>query len=160
MVESLPAPHLHKQTGMMRSLHTSCRPGWVFFELHTQKQTTSRCHTTKNAETLQDGCAGLQDPHTSPVQIFYVLPAWKVKVLVAQWCPTLCDPIDCSLPGSSVHGIFQARILEWIAIPFSRGSSWPRDRIWVSCITGRFFTIWATWEWVSNDISNSSLLYY
>ena len=47
--------------------------------------------------------------------------------LVAQSCPTLCDPMDCSLPGSSVHGIFQARVLEWVAISFSRGSSWPRD---------------------------------
>ena len=44
----------------------------------------------------------------------------KVKMLVAQSCPTLCDPIDCSLPGSSVHGILQARILEWVAIAFSR----------------------------------------
>ena len=50
-----------------------------------------------------------------------------VKVLIAQLCPTLCNPMDCSLPGSSVHGIFQARILEWVAIPFSRGSSGPRD---------------------------------
>ena len=56
-----------------------------------------------------------------------------------QSCPTLCDPLDCSLPGSSVHGTFQARILEWIAISFSRGSS-PRDRIHVSCIAGSFFT--------------------
>ena len=54
--------------------------------------------------------------------------------------------MDCSLPGSSVHGILQARILEWVAIPFSRGSSWPRDWTWVSCIAGRFFTIWATRE--------------
>ena len=46
---------------------------------------------------------------------------------VAQSCPTLCDPIDCSPPGSSVHGIFQARVLEWVAISFSRGSSQPRD---------------------------------
>ena len=46
---------------------------------------------------------------------------------VAQWCPTLCDPINCSLSASSIHGIFQARILEWVAISFSRGSSWPRD---------------------------------
>ena len=46
-----------------------------------------------------------------------------VSVLLAQSCPTLCDPIDCSLPGSSVHGILQARILEWAAIAFSRGSS-------------------------------------
>ena len=52
--------------------------------------------------------------------------------------------MDCSPPGSSVHEILQARILEWVAIPFSRGSSWPRDQIWVSCIAGRFFTIWAT----------------
>ena len=52
------------------------------------------------------------------------------------------DPMDCSPPGSSVHGILQARILEWVAIPFSRGSSWPRDWTCVSCIAGRFFTIW------------------
>ena len=59
----------------------------------------------------------------------------------AQSCPTLCNPMDCSPPGSSVHGILQARILEWIAIPFSRGSSHPRDRAWVSCIASGFFTI-------------------
>ena len=59
---------------------------------------------------------------------------------VAQSCPTLCDPMDCSLPGFSVHGIFQARVLEWVAISFSRGSSRPRDRTWVSCIAGRHFT--------------------
>ena len=50
---------------------------------------------------------------------------------------TLCDPMDCSLPGSSVHGILQARILEWVAIPFSRGSSQSRDQTQVSCIAGR-----------------------
>ena len=60
--------------------------------------------------------------------------------------PTLCNPMDCSLPGSSVHEIFQARILEWVAIPFSRGSSQPRDWTQVSCITGEFFTTWATRE--------------
>ena len=49
-------------------------------------------------------------------------------------------------PGSSVHEILQARILEWVAIPFSRGSYWPRDRTCISCIAGRFFTIWATRE--------------
>ena len=51
----------------------------------------------------------------------------KVKVLVPQLCPTVCDPMDCRSPGSSVHGILQARILEWVAMPFSRGSSQPRD---------------------------------
>ena len=57
------------------------------------------------------------------------LSAWSV----AQSCPALCDLMDCSPPGSSIHGVFQARILEWVAISFSRGSTWPRDRIHVSC---------------------------
>ena len=65
---------------------------------------------------------------------------------VAQSCPTLCDPMDYSLPGSSVHGIFQAIVLEWIAISFSRGSSQPRDWTQVSRIVDRCFTIWATRE--------------
>ena len=63
----------------------------------------------------------------------------KVKALVTKPCPTH-DPMGCSLPGSSVHGISQARMLEWVAIPFSRRSSWPRDQIQVACIVGRFFT--------------------
>ena len=65
---------------------------------------------------------------------------------VTQSCRTLCDPMDSSLPGSAVHGIFQARILEWAAISFSRGSSQPRDQTCVSCIADRRFTIWATRE--------------
>ena len=65
---------------------------------------------------------------------------------VAQSCLTLCYPMDCSLPGSSVRGIFQARVLEWIAISFSRGSSQPRNWTRVSCIAGTCFTIWATRE--------------
>ena len=64
----------------------------------------------------------------------------KVKVLFPQLCPTLCNPKDYSLAGFSVHGISQARRLEWVAIPFSRGFSQPRDQTRVSCITGRFFT--------------------
>ena len=56
-------------------------------------------------------------------------------VKVAQLCPPLCDPMDCSPPGSSVHGILQTRIMELVAIPFSRGSSRPRDQTWVSCIS-------------------------
>ena len=61
-------------------------------------------------------------------------------------CPTLCDPMDCSLSGSSLHGILQARVLEWVAISFSRGSSQLRDRTWVSLIKGRCFNLWATTE--------------
>ena len=60
--------------------------------------------------------------------------------LVTQSCPTLCDPVGCSLPGFSVHRILQARILEWVAISFSRASSQPRDQTQVSCIACRFFT--------------------
>ena len=70
-----------------------------------------------------------------------------VVVLMAQACPTLCDPLDCSLTGSSVHSIFQTRILEWVAVSFSRGSPWPRNQThisWVSCTARRFFTTWAT----------------
>ena len=63
---------------------------------------------------------------------------WK---LATQWCPTVCNPKDCSPPGSSVHGIFQARILEWVAISYSRGSSWPRNWIPVSCIAGKIFIV-------------------
>ena len=67
-----------------------------------------------------------------------------------QSCPTLCDPVNCSLPGSSVQGIFQARIPEWMAVPLSRGSSRPRDQTHISYVSpalaGRFFTTSAPWE--------------
>ena len=77
---------------------------------------------------------------------------WKIKwspwllLEVAQSCLTLCNPTDCSLPGFSIHGIFQASVLEWVATPFSWGSSQPRDQTRVSCIVGRRFTLWATRE--------------
>ena len=72
---------------------------------------------------------------------------------VAQSCPILCSPMDCSLPSFSVHGIFQAIILKWVAISFSRGSSWPRDRTQVSRIAGRRFTIWVTREASINKVA-------
>ena len=68
------------------------------------------------------------------------------EMKVCQSCLTLCDPIDCSPPGSSVHGLFQARISEWVAISFSRGSSQYRNRTHFYCIAGRLFTIWTTRE--------------
>ena len=77
-------------------------------------------------------------PYTLPTILQILGHSEKVKV--AQSGPTLCDPMDCSLPGSSVHGILQKGILEWVAIPFSRGSSQPRDGTEVWHITGRFFT--------------------
>ena len=119
----------------------------------------------------------------NPIQIRTSLPAqWlltlgademgKVKVLVAQSCPTLCNPMNCSPAGSSVHGIHEARILEWVATSFSRGFSQPRDRTWVSCRAGEFFTTWATREaqnerhfewrkhrdWGLQSVSNQHLL--
>ena len=66
--------------------------------------------------------------------------------LVTRWCLTLCDPVDYSLPGSSVTGISQAGILEWVAIPYSRGSSWPGNGTHTACTAGRFFYCWATGE--------------
>ena len=77
-------------------------------------------------------------------KVNYNMSEWVIEV--TQSCPTLCNPMDCSLLGSSVHRIFQARVLEWIAISFSRGSSQPRDWTWVSCIVDRRFTVWATRE--------------
>ena len=72
---------------------------------------------------------------------FLITVTLKVKVKVSQSCPTLCDPMDYM-----VHGILQARILEWVAFPFTRGSSQPRDWTQVSRIAGGFFTSWATRE--------------
>ena len=70
-------------------------------------------------------------------QVSSLLSETVVVVSVTQSCPTLCDPMDCSLPGSSVHGILQARIIEWVAASSSRESSQPRDQTWVSCIATR-----------------------
>ena len=84
-------------------------------------------------------------PNESFKYIFtqYVKHCMQVKSLSRV---RLCDPMDCSPPGSSVHGILQARILEWVAISFSRGSSRPRDQTQISHIAGRRFNLWATRE--------------
>ena len=79
----------------------------------------------------------------------------KVKVLVVQICPTLCDPMEGSPPSSSVHGILQIRILEWVAIPFSRESSWSRNQTPVSCTAGRSFIVWASREDPSIDLGSA-----
>ena len=79
----------------------------------------------------------------------------KVKVLAALSCLTLCDPMNCCSPGSSVHGILQPRILEWVAFPFSRGYSQPRDRTQVSYVASGFFTSWTTRE--AQDICSMNI---
>ena len=76
---------------------------------------------------------------------------------VAQSRPTLCDPMDCNSPSSSIHGIIQARILEWVTMPISRGSSQPKDWIQVSLIAGGFFTTWGTKE-VCNQAACAQIL--
>ena len=81
-----------------------------------------------------------------------------MKVLVIQSCPTLCDPMNCSPPGSSVPGLLLVRILEWVAVPFPSGSFWPRDQTQVSCLAGRFFTIWATREALLDTYHSSDSL--
>ena len=98
-------------------------------------------------------CKLLPQPANFPVLIscngsfFWLFFMFNLDLLrkhvcsVAQSCPTPWDPMDCSPPGSSVHGIFQGKILEWVAISSSRGSSWPRDQTHDSCIAGRFFTM-------------------
>ena len=72
----------------------------------------------------------------------YIVLTYTVCESVIYSVMSDCDPMNCSTPGSSVHGIFQARILQWVAIPFSKGSFPIRDRTWVSCISSRFFTAW------------------
>ena len=89
-----------------------------------------------------------------PSKVFWDWDVGKVKVKVAQLCPTLCDPLDYR-----VHRILQARLLEWVAFSFSKGSSQPRDRIQVSHTAGRFYTSWATreaQEWVAYPFYSGS----
>ena len=96
-----------------------------------------------------------QEPHE---KMLNVSNQWsEVKgSKVAQSCLILCDPVDCSLPGFSVHGILQAGVLEWVAISFSRGSSRPRDWTQVSRIGGRRFNLWATGKALQNYAETSS----
>ena len=93
-----------------------------------------------NGSLLKYSCLGNpMDRGAWWVTVHGVTELNKTESEVAQSCLTLCDPMDCSLPGSSIHGIFQARVLEWVAISFSRGSSRPEDETCVSPIVGRCF---------------------
>ena len=87
--------------------------------------------------------------------IYLYILGCESEIEVAQLCPTLCHPMDCSLPGSPVHGLFQARILMWVAISFSRGSSQPRNETWVFRIVGRPSeppgkSFWLYWVFVAS----------
>ena len=113
-----------------------------------------------NSYPLSRWCLLIISSSTAPfsfcLQSFPALSLTCDWLLVTQSCPTLCHPMDCSPPGSYVHGINQTKKLEWVAIPFSRESSQPRDRTQVSYTAGRFFIIWATRKVLSYSYVNRS----
>ena len=119
--------------GEVLMVSTGSRQGWW---LQSQLWPRTWCSATFYSQLRSS-------PHCGWT-IVLLLDTVKVKVLVTESCRVLCDCMDCSTQGSSVHGILQARIPEWVAIPFSGGSSSPRDLTQVSCIAGTFFTIWVT----------------
>ena len=134
------AEHLwfHQAKGsFLELLETPVKKNWPFVLLLPQEIQINTMKTDSVALPLLLAKSNLNFASKS-----YVLPSCSVLCLVTQSCLTLWDPLDCSLPGSSVHGIFQARILEWVAISSSRGSSWTRDQTCVSCNADRFFTHW------------------
>ena len=120
-------------------------PGWCL--------TARRCTYIHTHTGLKEAGPAFQQwslLSTGIMMIFIFFFIWLEWVSeVTQLCPTLCDPMDYSIPCSSIHGILQARVLEWAAISSSRGSSWPRDQTRVSRIVDRCFTIWATREVLS-----------
>ena len=107
-------------------LHHACDSLYVY--LSKLSHYASDCSSL----SLADLCPCWTVTQAFLASLAYSAPGFGCTLLLcwAQLCPTLCDPMDCSLPGSSVHGILQARILEWVTIPFSRGSSQPRNQIW------------------------------
>ena len=120
-------------------------PQYFSKELWVQRFYNERL-TTTTLEWRERWYEGHKEDHILKDLVPWHLKRNLVCAKLLQSCPTLCDPMDCSLPGSLVHGILQARVLEWVAISFSRGSSWPGDRTWVSCLPGRRFNLWATRE--------------
>ena len=114
------------------------KPGQGLMESSLYSWPTALPNTHRQTDTYS--------PHTYTPPITHTYIHYVCVCEVAQSCPTLWDPMGCSPSSSSVHGILQARILEWVAISFSRGSSPPRDRTQVSCIAGRRFNLGATRE--------------
>ena len=132
----------------LRSRHIGCEE-WMVSE-SILKMNSMEFSGVLDMEVKQEGKG-----RTQSLKEWHSPGHWHKLSEVAQSCPTLCDPMDCSLPSSSIHGILQARILEWVAISFSRGSSRPRDWTQVSRIVGRCFTVWATRE-VQHKLSRTT----
>ena len=136
---------------------------WKFTDLSPGPSSTAyKCHKTSHLTFFSLSSVKVK----TAISTFHCIDSYwmlilnfpiKVKMLVTQSYPTLCDPMDCRPPGPSVHEILQARILEWIAISFSRGSSWPRDWTWVSCLAGRRFNLWATRNIIIDSLENKCL---
>ena len=128
-------------------LNNAFHVSYQWKKLRTCEKSNSNllCSNARDRHSFNGGFAGLPRIVCTIILLPFLYIIFEVKWSeVAQSCPTLCDPMDCSPPGSSIYGIFQARILEWVAMSFSRGTSWPRDWTRVSCIVGRHFIIWAT----------------
>ena len=113
-------------------------------EMGLVMQTVTGHRSEVRMEWAMEVLGDLKQPRMSWASLCRLFNLPVCACSVAQLCPVLCNPVEWGLPGSSVHGILQAGILEWAAIPSSRGSSQSRDRTQVSHIAGRFFTIWAT----------------
>jgi hypothetical protein len=115
------------------------------------------CYSSKKQEKCPPSSPG------APCESLWQLISWlkiraRAVLCPAQSCPALCNPLDCSPPGSSVHGILQARILEWVAMPSSSGPSQPRDRTHISCVScigGQIIYHCATWEAIFKEMSHA-----
>ena len=136
--------------------HAYTMPTIFIFSLSYLKESCSntapllkrlQCLFLPHKDTLLQNCDHLKWEITIATITTTIKTIW---CSVAKPCPTLCGPMESNPPGSSVHGILQARILEWVAISFSRGSSWPRDQTHVSCIGRWILYYWATREAHSN----------
>ena len=122
--------------------------GWEAYRILASWSGIKDAHPTLKGKVLTTSLSGKSHHYW----VFFTLQAQfnPVKWSEVKWsevtqsCPTLCDPMDYSLPASLVHGIFQARVLEWVAISFSRGYFQSRNWTWVSRTAGRRFTVWAT----------------
>ena len=120
--------------------------GKIKIKIPLPQQAKTREHLARGDIVLGQSIGWLTDICWAPSACGVLFLALFGKKEDTEVMSNSCDPMDCSLPGSSIHEILQARILEWIAISFSRGSSWPRNQTWVSSISGRFFTNWAMKE--------------
>ena len=128
----------------MSELLVTCSTDFIYFILSSQKLLLIYIlfFLDASGRILQASTAHYLMDFFILKYVLEIIPYLYICMLL-QSCPSFCDPMDCKLPGYSFHGILQTRILEWIAMPSSRGSSWPMDQTWVSCIpctAGRFFT--------------------